>query len=214
MTCACRPRVAPSVRLPRMHGVVMRAPGIVRARGPIARERVAPHVPQDVEQITLDGGNGARCRPFLVVQKDPERFAACNKLADQIGPINTPKKAFKLLMGSGIGDEVNEVFGVVTLDLHLRMKSIAETGRGEPTSVMAPIVPTLQAAVADGAHAVFIFHVHPSGVKAEPSDADRETTEAYVDAFETIDIRFLDHVIVAGDSRKRSYYSFLEHNDL
>jgi DNA repair protein RadC len=157
------------------------------------------------DPIVLGAGSGSKCRPFLTVQKDPERFSACNKLADAIGPLDTPKRAYKLIR-EAIGDEVNEVFGVVTLDLHLRMKSVAETGRGEPSAVMAPMVPTLQAALIDGAHAVIVFHVHPSGVKAEPSDADKETTEAFAEAFEIVNVGLLDHVIVGHDS----YYSFLE----
>jgi len=200
VTCACRP-------LTRMHGVSEHA-----IRG-IVRDRVAPRRPREVEPLIIDGKRGARCRPFLTIQKDADRFAACNALSDQIGPLDEPEKAFHLI-GEAIEDEVNEVFGVVTLDLHLRFKGLAETGRGEPSSVMAPILPTLQAAVADGAHAVIIFHVHPSGIEAEPSEADIETTDAFVDAFETIDIKFLDHIIVAGDARRRSYYSFLEDNAL
>src|SRR5574341_187020 len=174
-------------------------------------ERVVPRRPKDVDPIVLSGSNGSKCRPFLTVQKDAERFAACNALADEIGPINTPKKAFKLLE-EAIGDEVNEVFGVVTLDLHLRMKSVAETGRGEPSSVMAHMVPTLQAALIDGAHAVIIFHCHPSGVEALPSPADKDTTKAFVKAFETVNVHFIDHVITGGDMKKRSYYSFAEDN--
>jgi DNA repair protein RadC len=176
-------------------------------------ESVAPRRPREVEPIILSGGPGSKCRPFLTVQKDAERFAACNSLADEIGPLNTPKKAFTLLE-EAIGDEVNEVFGVVTLDLHLRMKSIAETGRGEPSSVMAPMVPTLQAALIDGAHAVIIFHCHPSGIVAAPSQADKDTTKAFVKAFDAVNVHFLDHVITGGDTKKRSYYSFAEDNAL
>jgi DNA repair protein RadC len=176
-------------------------------------ERVAPQTPDGVEPVSLEGSPGATCRPFLTIQKDPERFAACNALADEVGPLNDPKKAFELLE-EAIGDEVNEVFGVMTLDLHLRMKSMAETGRGEPTSVMAPIVPTLQAAVADGAQAAIIYHVHPSGIEAQPSEADIETTQAFVEAFDAVGITLLDHVIVGGDIRNRSYYSFAEDNAL
>ena len=177
------------------------------------RENVAPQTPDGIEPVALEGGPGALCRPFLTVQKDANRFAACNALADEIGELNDPKKAFKLLE-EAIGDEVNEVFGVLTLDLHMRMKGMAETGRGEPTSVMAPIVPTLQAAVADGAQAAIIYHVHPSGIEARPSDADIETTQAFVEAFDAVGIPLLDHIIVGGDVRKRSYYSFAEDDAL
>jgi hypothetical protein len=172
-------------------------------------ERAVPSRPRDVEPIVLGSGPDSKCRPFLKVEKDPTRFAACHALADEIGPLDEPEKAFRLIRAA-IGDEVNEVFGLVTLDLHLRMKSVAETGRGEPSAVMAPMVPTLQAALIDGAHAVLLFHVHPSGVEAKPSQADKDTTAAFVKAFEVVGVELLDHVIVGGDSRRRSYYSFLE----
>jgi DNA repair protein RadC len=94
------------------------------------------------------------------------------------------------------------------------MKSVAETGRGEHAAVMAPMVPTLQAAIIDGAHSVIIFHCHPSGIEAEPSPADKETTKAFVKAFEILNVNFIDHVICAGDAKRRSYYSFAENNAL
>lgn len=174
-----------------------------------ASELIATHRPRDARPVTLIGKPGSKCRPFLRLEKDEEKFAACNDLADEIGPLDTPKKTFRIIEDA-IGDEVNEVFGVLMLDLHLRLKGVAEIGRGEPTSVMAPLKPTLQMALIDGAHAIVLFHVHPSGVKAEPSDADIETTEAFADACEVIELPLLDHIIVAGSIRKRSYYSFLE----
>lgn len=199
-----------------------KACGCVGERGPrppakmraarVMRDSTPAEHPKDVEPIIL-GSERGKCAPFLKVEKDAEKFAACNALSDEIGPLDDPKKAFKVIE-QAIGDEVNEVFGLITLDLHMRLKSFAITGRGEATSVMAPIVPTLQAAVLDGAHAVIIFHVHPSGVEAEPSEADIETTEAFADAFETIQIGLLDHIIIAGDIRNPSYYSFLENNAL
>jgi len=177
-------------------------------------EKVRPKTPEGIDPIVLAGGPGSKCRPFLVVQKDAERFAACNALADEIGPLDTPKKAAQLIM-EAIGDEVNEVFGGVSLDLHMRMKSVFETGRGEPTSVMAPMVPTLQAALIDGAHAIILFHCHPSGVEAQPSEADIETTEAFVEVFDTLnesglEICLLDHIIAGGSVKDPSFYSFLE----
>lgn len=179
----------------------------------MVRESVRPHEAPGTEPIILAAGSQSACRPFLKVEKDPAKFAACNALADIIGPLDDPKSAFKLI-GEAIGNEVNEVFGVVTLDLHLRMKSVAETGRGESDAVMAPIVPTLQAALIDGAYAAIIFHVHPSGIEAKPSPADKETTKAFVKAFDACEVNLIDHIIVGGDAKKRSYYSFAEDNAL
>ncbi len=173
-------------------------------------ERVRPHRAAGTEPVILLGATpGSKCRPFLKVEKDAEKFAACNALADEVGPLNTPKKAYRII-GEAIGDEVNEVFGLVTLDLHLRMKSVAETGRGEPAAVMAPMVPTLQAALMDGAHAVILFHCHPSGIEAKPSQADKDTTKAFVKAFETVNVILMDHIISGGSIKKRSYFSFAE----
>ena len=167
----------------------------------------AAHARAGSDPVVIAAGKGSACRPFLRIEKDETLFRACNALADEIGPINTPKKANRLIR-EAIGNEVNEVFGLVTLDLHLRMKSIAETGRGEQSAVMAPMVPTLQTALLDGAHAVIIFHVHPSGVPAKPSDADKKTTKAFERSFEIINVHLLDHVIIGGD--KKTYYSFAE----
>lgn len=182
----------------------------VRARPPYLRE-VTERVyhPRGTEPVILAGGPGSKCRPFLTVHKDDEKFAACNALADEIGPLNDPEKVFRLLE-EAIGDELSEVFGVMTLDLHGRLKGLTETGRGEASSVMAPMIPTLRAALLSGGGGAILLHVHPSGIKAEPSQADIETTEAFDEAFEAIGIPLLDHLIIGGDARKRSYFSFAE----
>jgi DNA repair protein RadC len=47
------------------------------------------------------------------------------------------------------------------------------------------------------AAAVFLAHPQPSGV-AEPSQADEFITQRLKDALSLVDIRVLDHIIVAG----------------
>jgi DNA repair protein RadC len=168
---------------------------------------------REVEPVVLSVGRGQKCKPFLRVTKDDEKFAACNALADEIGPLNEPKKVF-LLLQDAIGDELNEVFGVLTLDIHGRLKGMTETGRGEASSVMAPTIPTLRAALMSGGEGAILWHCHPSGVEAEPSDADIETTEAFAEAFETIGMPLIDHIVIGGDSKRRSYYSFMEDGKL
>ncbi len=197
-----------------------RAPRAPTSATRLMRESTRPSAPVGMRESTQTKAHrragslpvelrGSKCRPFLKVEKDPVKFAACNALADKLGPINTAEKAFELI-SDAIGDEVNEVFGIVTLDIHLRMKSIAETGRGEADAVAAPLVPTLQAALIDGASSVIIFHVHPSGVEAEPSKADRDTTKAFEKACDAVNIVLMDHIICGGDAKRRSYFSFAE----
>lgn len=211
--CAC-PTSVRVFRGPRPGSRVLEAPRRTILRPRVSHvwevaERGTTHRPHDTEPVILTGGPGAKCRPFLKVEKDAEKFAACNALADEIGPLNTPKKMFRIIEDA-IGGEVNEVFGVLMLDLHLRFKGLAETGRGEPSSVMAPLQPTLQMALISGAQSIVIMHCHPSGIEAEPSDADKETTEAFADACEVIGLPLLDHIIVGGDVKKRSFFSFAE----
>jgi DNA repair protein RadC len=52
-------------------------------------------------------------------------------------------------------------------------------------------------ALARNAAALLLCHPHPSGV-AEPSQADELITQRLKDALSLVDIRVLDHLIVAG----------------
>src|SRR5689334_17394661 len=176
---------------------------------PTPRPRVMREKLRQPVEVELDGGRGMGCRPFLRVEKDEERFAACNALADKIGPLNDPKKVAEFLFDY-LGSVNEEVFGVLTVDIHGRLKGYTETGRGEASSVMAPMIPTLRAALMSGGGGAILWHVHPSGIEAEPSEADEETTEAFAEAFETVGMPLIDHVIIAGSARKPSYYSFKE----
>ena len=54
-----------------------------------------------------------------------------------------------------------------------------------------------------------MVHNHPSGAR-KPSGADDRLTEAVKKAAETLDIRLLDHVIVAGNN----YYSYADEGRL
>ena len=52
-------------------------------------------------------------------------------------------------------------------------------------------------ALAHNAAATILAHNHPSGV-AEPSQSDRMLTDALKQALSLVDVRVLDHFVVAG----------------
>ena len=64
-------------------------------------------------------------------------------------------------------------------------------------------------ALARNAAAVMLAHNHPSG-NPEPSESDLLLTRSLVQALALVDIRILDHFVVAG----HQVHSFAEHGQI
>jgi DNA repair protein RadC len=64
-------------------------------------------------------------------------------------------------------------------------------------------------ALARNAASVMLAHNHPSGTP-EPSESDLVLTRALVQALALVDVRILDHFVVAG----HQVHSFAEHGQL
>jgi DNA repair protein RadC len=90
-----------------------------------------------------------------------------------------------------------EVFVGIFLDSQNRLLASEEMFRG--TLAQTSVYPreVVKAALARNAAAVIFAHNHPSGV-AEPSRADELLTQALKQALALVDIRTLDHFVVAG----------------
>ncbi len=96
-----------------------------------------------------------------------------------------------------LGTREYEVFMAVFLDTQNRVIAMEELFRGtlKETSVYPREV--VKRALAHNAGAVIFAHNHPSGV-AEPSRADEAITLALKQALALVDVRVLDHFIVAA----------------
>lgn len=97
-------------------------------------------------------------------------------------------------------DRKHEVFGALFLDNRHRIIEVAEMFQGtiDGASVYPRVV--VQRALEVNAAAMVFFHNHPSGV-AEPSHADAAITRRLREALALVDIRVLDHfVVAAGES--------------
>jgi len=90
-----------------------------------------------------------------------------------------------------------EVFVALFLDSQNRLLAADELFRG--TLAQTSVYPreVVKAALSRNAAAVVFAHNHPSGV-AEPSRADELLTQSLKQALSLVDIRTLDHFIVAG----------------
>ena len=96
-------------------------------------------------------------------------------------------------------DRPHEVFVCVFLDSQHRVIGCDELFRG--TLAQTSVYPreVVKAALAHNAAAVVFAHNHPSGI-AEPSRADELLTQSLKQALALVDIRSLDHFVVAGSA--------------
>ena len=138
----------------------------------------------------------------LAQRADDQVIAAALKVLEQrqryhYGSINNPTDA-KNYVQLRIGSLEHEVFVVLFLDSQNRLIECEEMFRG--TLSQATVFPreVVKAALKHNAAAVMFAHNHPSGF-AEPSRADELLTTALKGALALIDVRTLDHFVVAVD---------------
>jgi len=91
----------------------------------------------------------------------------------------------------------HEVFVAVLLDAQNRVLSCEELFRGTLTQTSVYPREVVKVALAANAGAVIFAHNHPSGV-SEPSRADELLTQQLKSALALVDIKVLDHFVVAG----------------
>ena len=103
-----------------------------------------------------------------------------------------------------LGELEYETFGCVWLDAQNRIIDHGEQFRGTLTQTSVYPREVVKAAMANNAAAVIFYHNHPSGV-GEPSHADQLLTETLKKALALVDVRVLDHFIVAGASTPVSF---------
>lgn len=98
-----------------------------------------------------------------------------------------------------------EVFGVVLLDNRHRLIAVEDLFQGTIDRASVHPREVLKLALTRNAAAVVLYHNHVSGV-SEPSSADELITRRLKEALALIDVRVLDHLIIA-----EPIYSFVEH---
>jgi DNA repair protein RadC len=91
----------------------------------------------------------------------------------------------------------HEVFVAIWLDAQHRVISMQEMFRGTLTQTAVYARECVKAALAANAAAVIFAHNHPSGV-AQPSQADELLTRNLKEVLALVEVRTLDHIIVAG----------------
>ena len=93
---------------------------------------------------------------------------------------------------------VNETVYLLCLDAKCKVLACREVGEGSVNSANVPIRRIVEIALAVNATAVILAHNHPSGV-AIPSEEDIATTRRVAAALSTVDVRLVDHIVVADE---------------
>ncbi|MGH8141101.1 MAG: RadC family protein [Steroidobacteraceae bacterium] len=96
-----------------------------------------------------------------------------------------------------LGTREFESFCCLYLDTRHRLIEFVELFRGTIDDASVHPREVVKEALKRNAAAVILAHPHPSGV-AEPSTADELITRRLKEALQLVDIRILDHLIVAG----------------
>lgn len=91
----------------------------------------------------------------------------------------------------------HEVFVCIWVDAQHKVIAVEEPFRGTLTQTSVYPREIVKAALAANAAAVIFAHNHPSGV-AQPSQADELLTRSLKEALALVDVRVLDHFVVAG----------------
>jgi DNA repair protein RadC len=158
----------------------------------------------EANDSALDASKIPTCAPFTQVVKDPQKFAACQARAKQIGPLENDRKMYEFLR-SELEKQDQEIFVVVGLDLHRNVRSYDEVARGQRDRVAVSAEDVIRPIILSGCHAFVVSHNHPSG-QARPSAKDAELTETIRSAARVAcpNVVMLDHIVVGWNE----YYSF------
>jgi DNA repair protein RadC len=134
------------------------------------------------------------------------RRASREELARQ--PLCSPG-VVKTYLRSRFTCQPHESFLVLFLDVKNRLIDAQEMFSGTLTHTSVYPREVVKAALRRNAAGIMLAHNHPSGV-CEPSDADLRLTSALTQALALVDIRVLDHFVVAGSH----VHSFAENGQL
>ena len=127
----------------------------------------------------------------------------------QAGKLLSSPDTVRQYLRCSLGRQEHESFVVLFLDVKNRLLASEEMFRGTLTHTSVYPREVVKAALSHNAASVLLAHNHPSG-SPEPSEADLLLTRALTQALALVDVRVLDHFIIAG----ASVHSFAEHGQL
>ena len=146
---------------------------------------------EDLKRIK---GLGPAKRAELVAVLELARRALAQQLKERT--IFESPQAVKDYLQLHLAVRPYEVFAVLFVDVQNRMLAMEELFRGTLTQTSVYPREVVLRALHHNASAVVLCHNHPSG-SVQPSKADESLTQTLKSALALVDVRVLDHIIVA-----------------
>ena len=144
--------------------------------------------------LAVPGLGDAKVAALLAIRELLER-AEIAKMKNT--PVLSSSDEVRRYLGMHLAGQEREVFGALLLDTRHRLLGAEDIFLGSIDRTMVYPREVAKCCLRYNAAAVVLFHNHPSG-NAEPSSGDRELTERLNSVLDEIDVRLLDHVVVAG----------------
>ena len=147
---------------------------------------------EDLKQVKGLGGPAKRSE--LVAVLELARRALAQQLRER--EVFSSPGAVKHYLQLHLAAKAHEMFAVLFLDAQNRLLAMEELFRGTLTQTSVYPREVVLRALQLGSAAVVLAHNHPSGT-VQPSRADEALTQTLKAALALVDVRVLDHVIVA-----------------
>jgi DNA repair protein RadC len=149
--------------------------------------------------------NWAKPRVILSAAREMARRCLGESLVKQSECMSSPQKV-KAFLTHSLGQLPYEAFMALWLDAQNGLIESEVLFKGTLTQTSVYPREVVRHAMAHNASSVIVAHNHPSGL-AEASQADRWLTDQLKASLALVDVKVLDHIIVAGNS----HLSFAEH---
>jgi DNA repair protein RadC len=150
----------------------------------------------DLKRIKGLGGDAKRAELAAVLELARRAIGQQLKAREVFSSPGAVKQYLQLHLGA----KAHEVFAVLFLDAQNRLIAMEELFRGTLTQTSVYPREIVVRAPKHEAASVVLAHNHPSGT-VQPSRADEALTQTLRAALALVDVRVLDHIIVApGDA--------------
>ena len=148
-----------------------------------------------VEELEKVEGMGENSAILLTLLPRAERRACIGETrVTVLGSVESCGRYFTALLSR----QRQEVLYQACLDAKCKLISCKKLSQGGVDSAALSVRQVVENALLAGASSVVLAHNHPSGV-ALPSESDRTVTRRVGEALQTMDIRLLDHIVVADN---------------